>query len=65
MDWMHLLFFGAACAGVGFAYGYRGQRDIHRDQVSYLRRQLGGDYRADPPPKEPKTSAITAWKGNG
>ncbi len=33
---------------VGVAYGYRGQRDIERDQVTYLRKQLAGV--GEPPP---------------
>lgn len=34
---------------VGVAYGYRGQRDIERDQVVYLRKQIGQG-RDEPPP---------------
>ena len=43
---------------VGVAYGYRGQRDIERDQVSYLRKQLSV---GDPPPAG--TRALTAVSG--
>jgi hypothetical protein len=31
----------AACGFAGLAYGYRGQRDIEREQVVFLRKQLG------------------------
>lgn len=31
----------------GLAWGYRGQRDLEREQVTYLRKQLA----SEPPPK--------------
>lgn len=43
---------------VGVAYGYRGQRDIERDQVGYLRKQLGT---GDPPPAGSR--ALTSVSG--
>lgn len=55
MDVMHLLFLGAACAGAALAYGYRGQRDIEREQVSFLRKQLQGA--PDPAPTNARALA--------
>ena len=36
-----------AGAATALAYGYRGQRDLEREQVTYLRKQLA----SEPPPK--------------
>lgn len=41
MDIWHLVFLGFAAACGGLAWGYRGQRDIQREQVTFLRVQGG------------------------
>ena len=49
----------AACfagAAGALAYGYRGQRDMEREQVIYLRKQL--EARTNPPPRNDDTRAL-------
>jgi len=48
MDILHLIFLAVAAGATGLAWGYRGQRDIEREQVTFLRRQLG----SEPPPAQ-------------
>lgn len=56
MDIWHLVFLAVAAGATGLAWGYRGQRDIEREQVVFLRRQLG----SEPPPAAEQRSRSTA-----
>lgn len=65
MDVWHLVFLGFAAACGGLAWGYRGQRDIQREQVTFLRAQ--GGY-TPPPAAEQRqdrnqSRAVTTFKG--
>jgi hypothetical protein len=62
MDIWHLVFLAVAAGATGLAWGYRGQRDIEREQVTFLRTQ--GGY--TPPPAqtaERPTSKAVAFAG--
>jgi len=58
MDWMHLLFAACATGFGGLAWGYRTQAAAEREQITYLRKQLG-----DPPAPTPTSRALASVQG--
>jgi hypothetical protein len=61
MDVLHLIFLGVAAACAGLAWGYRGQRDIQREQVTFLRAQ--GGYKEPPAQDRPQPKALAPLRG--
>lgn len=49
MDVFHLLLAALAAGGAALAWGYRDSRDAAREQINYLRGQLGGRTGVDVP----------------
>jgi hypothetical protein len=56
MDIWHLVFLAVAAGATGLAWGYRGQRDIEREQVTFLRAQ--GGYKEPPAQERPQSKAV-------
>jgi hypothetical protein len=61
MDIWHLVFLAVAAGATGLAWGYRGQRDIEREQVTFLRAQ--GGYKEPPAQERPQPKALAPLRG--
>jgi hypothetical protein len=59
MDIWHLVFLAVAAGATGLAWGYRGQRDIEREQVTFLRAQ--GGYKE--PPAQSTSKDVAPFRG--